>query len=50
LGKDIKTDAAWNTISYALDEHFACEKKPGPDFDEVKMREIAEKVISDIKR
>jgi len=36
-------------LSYALDEHFSCEKKPGPDFDEEKMKEIADKIIADIK-
>ena len=37
-------------LSYALDEHFSCEKKPGPDFDEEKMKEIAEKIIVDINK
>lgn len=36
-------------LSYALNEHFSCEKKPGPDFDEEKMKEIAEKIIEDIR-
>jgi len=36
-------------LSYALDEDFGCEKKPGPDFDEENMKEIAEKIIKDIK-
>ncbi len=36
-------------LSYALDEHFACEKKPGPDFDKEKMKKIAKKIIKDIK-
>lgn len=36
-------------LSYALDEDFGCEKKTGPDFDEEKMKEIAEKIIKDIK-
>ena len=36
-------------LAYALDEHFSCEKNPGPDFDEKKMEEIAAKIIKDIK-
>ncbi len=36
-------------LSYALDEHFSCEKKPGPDFDENKMMMITEKIIKDIQ-
>lgn len=30
-------------LSYALDEDFSCEKKPGPKFDKEKMKKIAEK-------
>jgi len=37
------------SLNYALDEHFSCEKKPGPNFDEEKMKEIADKIIKDIQ-
>ncbi len=37
------------TLSYALDEHFSCEKKPGPRFNESKMKEIADHIMKDIQ-
>ena len=36
-------------LHYVLDEDFGLEKKPGPDFDEQKMNEIADRMIQDIK-
>lgn len=36
-------------LQYALDEDFSLEKKPGPDFDEQKMNEVADRIIQDIK-
>ncbi len=36
-------------LSYALDEDFGLEKSSGPDFDENKMMEIADKIVGDIK-
>ncbi len=36
-------------LSYALDEDFGLTKSAGPDFDEEKMKEIAEKIIKDIE-
>ncbi len=36
-------------LSYALDEDFGLPKNKGPDFDEAKMKEIAEKIIKDIE-
>ncbi len=36
-------------LSYALDEDFGLPKNKGPDFDETKMKEIAEKIIKDIE-
>lgn len=38
------------SLNYALDEHFSCEKKPGPNFDEEKMKEIADIIIKDIQK
>ena len=37
-------------LSYALDEDFHLEKTPGPDFDEEKMKEIAQKIIADVRK
>ncbi len=36
-------------LHYVLDEDYGLEKKPGPDFDEEKMNEIADRIIQDIK-
>ena len=36
-------------LAYALDEDFGLEKAPGPDFDEVTMERIAEKIKSDVQ-
>jgi len=37
-------------LSYALDEDFGLPKNKGPDFDEEKMKEIAEIIIQDIEK
>ena len=37
------------SLSYALDENFSCEKKPGPDFDEEKMKQITDKIVLEMK-
>jgi len=37
-------------LQYTLDEDFSLEKKPGPDFDEEKMNQIAEHIILDIQK
>ena len=36
-------------LHYTLDEDFSLEKKPGPDFDEQKMNEVADHIIQDIR-
>ena len=36
-------------LHYVIGEDFSVEKKPGPDFDEQKMNEIADRIIQDIK-
>jgi len=37
-------------LSYALDEDFKLDKKPGPDFDQAKMSEITQRIIADIEK
>lgn len=37
-------------LSYALDEDFGLEKKPGPDYDEKAVAMVAERIIQDIER
>ncbi len=49
LGKSYEKLGLDVSLSYALDEHFACEKKPGPDFDEKKMKDISSHILKDIK-
>ena len=36
-------------LSYVLEEDFALDKKPGPDFDEEKMLELADHIERDIR-
>ncbi len=36
-------------LHYVLDKDYDLEKKPGPDFDEEKMNDIADHIIQDIK-
>ncbi|BCL61403.1 hypothetical protein DGMP_20960 [Desulfomarina profundi] len=37
-------------LYYTLDDNFSLKKKPGPDFDEQKMNEIADLIIKDIRK
>lgn len=37
-------------LSYALDEDFNLDKKPGPDFDQEKMAEITQRIMTDMEQ
>ena len=49
LVKTLQKIAIKPDLSYSLDTDFNLEKRPGPDFDQDKMKEIAAKIIQDIK-
>ena len=37
-------------LSYALDEDFGLEKKPGPDYDEATMKEVTARILKDMEQ
>ena len=50
LAKSLAKAGVKVDLSYTLDEDFQLEKKPGPDFDEVSMQKISQRIIADIKK